>query len=100
MRKLILLVGVMSLAATPVAIPTVASAQSASDQVDACEALVDEGAYESLGECVSEARTSPLGFCKFLKDFDIYPIFLYDESINDFVEIANQGDCVSTIRKF
>jgi hypothetical protein len=98
MRKMLLPIGAVSLAFTPVSFPTIAQAQSASGEVETCQALVDSDAYDSLGQCVSEMRTSPLGFCKFLKDLDIYPVFFFDESINDFVEIGSQGQCVSFIR--
>ena len=101
MRRMLLQFGAVALVfAPPVALPTMAHAQSASGQVDVCETLVDDGSYASLGDCMSEMRTSPLDFCKFLKDIEIYPIFLYDPSINDFVEVANQGQCVSLIRQF
>ena len=53
-----------------------------------------------MGQCVSEMRTSPVLFCQFLKDIDVYPIFLYDPSINDFVTVGNQGQRVSLIRSF
>ena len=101
MRRMLLQFGAVALVFTPpVALPTMAHAQSASGQVYVCETLVADGTYGSVGECMSEMRTSPLGFCKFLKDIDIYPIFLYDPSTNDFVEVANHGQCVSLIRQF
>ncbi len=100
MRKMFLQFGATALVFAPLVVPTSAQAQSASEQVDICEALVDAGSYESLGDCVSEMRTSPLGFCKFLKEIDVYPVFLFDPSINDFVEVGSQGQCVSLIRSF
>ena len=100
MRKMLLLPGAIALASTPVTLPTAAKAQSASPSVDICEELVDGGSYGSVGECVSEARTSPLRFCQFLKDIDVYPVFFYDPSINDFVIVENQGQCISLIRHF
>ena len=100
MRRMLPVIGAVSLALGPATVPTAAHAQSAAPVVESCQTLVDGGAYDSVGQCVSEMRTSPLGFCKFLKDLGIYPIFLYDESINDFVEVANQGQCVATIRGF
>ena len=51
-----------------------------------------------MGQCVSEMRTSPVMFCHFLKDIDVYPIFLFDPSSNDFVTVENHGQCVSLIR--
>ena len=73
MRRMLLQFGAVALVfAPPVALPTVAQAQSASGQVDICETLVESGSYESVGECVSEMRTSPLDFCKFLKDIEIW----------------------------
>jgi len=101
MRKMLLQLGAVALVLVPpVTLPTIAQAQNASGQVDICETLVETGSYESVGECISEMRTSPLGFCKFLKDIDVYPVFLFDPTINDFVEVANQGQCVSLIRQF
>jgi len=102
MRNMLLLTGVGALAFTPVTVPTAAHAhaQGANGQVEVCESLVDSGSYASIGECVSEMRTSPVRFCQFLKSIDIYPIFLYDPSINDFVAVENEGQCVSLIRQF
>ena len=100
MSKLLPPIMAVAFALTPVSLPMAAHAQGASGALESCEALVDEGAYDSVGQCVSEMRTSPVIFCQFLKDIDVYPIFLYDPSINDFVSVENQGHCVSLIRSF
>lgn len=100
MSKMLPLTMAVAFALTPVSLPRAAHAQSASAAMESCQALVDEGAYDSVGQCVSEMRTSPVLFCQFLKDIHVYPIFLYDPWINNFVTVGNQGQCVSLIRSF
>lgn len=79
------------------ALPTVASAQSAQPAVDFCKANYEAFGFSSVGECVSLIRTSPVRACQYLKNNDYFPLDTYAPDGTP-VTLNNQGQCVSFIR--
>lgn len=101
MRLTLLIAMGAALSVMPAAPASAVANNAAAETVGGlCQDLVDQGAYDSVGQCASEIRTGPVRFCQFLKNLDIFPIYLYDPSINDFRSVSDQGQCVSLIRQF
>lgn len=100
MSKLTLAVGAVSLAVLPVALPSPANAQRASDLPGLCHDIVenDGGGYKAVGDCVSEIRGLPVDRCQFLKLYVGYPALVPDEN-GAAVLVVNQGDCIAHFRK-
>jgi hypothetical protein len=100
MRKLTLGLGAITLAATPVTLPTIAHSQSASDLPGLCREIVESGGggYKSVGDCVSEIRGLPVDRCRFIKLYLGFPALVPDEN-GEPVLVENEGDCISHFRQ-
>lgn len=86
MKKFLLAVAPVSLALTPVALPTVASAETGRDIVEFCKAVNDTfpGFYESTGDCVSEGAQ----ICVEIRDADQL----------EFYGFRTMGECVNSLK--
>jgi hypothetical protein len=100
MRKLVFGLSAISLAAIPVSLPTVAKAQSAQNATEFCGRLVDEGRYESLGECMRVYRTDPASSCRFLRTNGYFPAYIDDWRTGEPRLVDEQGQCVAMFRHF
>ena len=99
MKKLLLSVGLVSLAVSPVAVPRAANAQSAKDVAELCQMLAGNGgAYDTVGECVGEIRGLPVDRCQFFKLYLGFPQMVEGDD-GEPVLVANQGECISHFRK-
>ncbi|MGE3690391.1 MAG: hypothetical protein AB7F98_03310 [Novosphingobium sp.] len=80
-----------------VALPSVATAQSASDTAKVCQANYEAFGYDSVGDCVSANRTFPVRICQQAKNDGIFPIDVTNPD-GTVQTLKNQGQCVSWLR--
>ena len=102
MKTFRLAMGALTLAASPLTVPTAALAQDsnagASEEISSfCMPATESGGFASVGECAKFVLTDGLRFCQFLKDIDVYPLILVTETGEQ--EVENQGQCNSFFRR-